>query len=422
MKFSRNFRSEILIEFILLTIFVLAFGLIIFEEILKINKAKSTLFLGTLSWILLFMYGAFNGHNYNSAFNNSILEIATLWLFLVCAMTFVAYLDKRGFIEHLLCRFFPKSISIKVFAIVLSLFTFVMSSIIDNLTATLVAITVILTLPLEKKHIVPLAVLIVFAANAGGVALITGDVTTLMIFMAHKVTMSQLVWLFIPAFVSLVVLLLLLVPGMKGKISIALHSKKLRKSDYGIAFIFLGTVISIMVGHLFFHIPPVLTFLFGLSVMFLVGWLVILKKREDELKLLECIREIEFDTLFFFLGVLLLVGSLKEVQILSYAQELFTLWSVPMATFSIGVLSAIVDNIPLTAALLKSDLILSTHEWLALTFSVGVGGSLLSIGSAAGVIAMCKLKQVTFLSYLKYSFAIFIAFVAGLVALYVLPF
>ena len=160
-----------------------------------------------------------------------------------------------------------------------------------------------------------------------------------------------------------------------------------------------------------FGIPPVLCFLFGLSLMFMV--VQFLNKDEP---VLEYIRKIEFDTLLFFLGVLLLVGMLKELGMLAYFPALYEVMPPVAANFLVGLASALFDNVPLTAALLNSGIEMNLAQWLSLTYSVGVGGALLVIGSAAGVIAMSKIEALTFGSYLRYFGYLLVAYSVGFVA------
>ncbi|MCA9487208.1 sodium:proton antiporter NhaD [Candidatus Woesearchaeota archaeon] len=404
-----------MLEYILLLIFLAGFATIILEEILRMNKAKSALFFGTLCWVLLFVVASIHGHAHEmeEQFDENVLEIAMLWLFLISAMTFVAYLDKKGIIENTVYKYLPQKISHKKLLLIMGLFTFLFSSVADNLTATLVALTILLALKIETEKVLRYAVVIVFAANAGGVALITGDVTTLMIFLGGKVAMSHLLWLFIPALISLTLIYFFISRSLTGSIEI-IKKKDMRihSIDIAIGAVFFLTIISILLGHLLFHIPPVLIFLFGLSIMFLTSWIHKMKNNED-LRILDYIKSAEFDALFFFLGVLLLVGSLKEVGILDKISYLYDYMPAYVANYFIGLASAVVDNIPLTAIMLKSNLPLSEASWLSLTYAVGVGGSLFSIGSAAGVVAMSKIKELSFTRYLRFSFVILIAYTFG---------
>jgi len=409
-----------ILEIILTILFLIAFVLIAFEESLKMNKAKSTLFLGTFVWIILFLFApSFGGtHFIEEAFEETILEIAILWLFLIAAMTFVAYMDRQGFIENLVYKFLPEKISEKKLLLFLGIFTFFFSSLADNLTATLVAITIIIALNIDPKKLITYCIFVIFAANAGGVAMITGDVTTLMIFNAGMVEIVPLLALFIPSFISLMVLYFLISRNITGEMVIDKKIRTISRHDLRIGAIFILTIICVIAGHVLFHIPAMLTFLFGMSVMLLYGWLVILKHKKDELELLEYIRAIEFDALFFFLGVLMLVGMLSTIGILGQAAILYDVIPTYLANYVIGILSSVVDNIPLTAAMLKAGLVMVPGDWLAMTYAVGVGGSLLVIGSAAGVVAMSKIKSLTFGTYLKSFGYILIAYTVGYVLAY----
>lgn len=404
-----------IIEIILITLFILAFLSIILEEILKVNKAKTTLFFGTLSWIILFLnsYSMQGFEHIQEQFNENILEISTLWLFLMAAMTFVAYLNKKGFIQTIIYKFLPKEIKESQLLYLIGGIAFLFSSLSDNITATMISLTLVMSLELETKKLIKFAVLIIFAVNSGGAALITGDVTTLMIYSADKVLMQDLLFLVIPSFISVMFLAFLLSHNMNKKVLIKEERREpIRKIDILFASIFSITILSIIFGSIFYKIPPLLTFLFGLSVMFLVGWGYEYKKKE-ELKLLEYIREIEFDALLFFLGVLLLVGMLKEIGVLSFLTQIYTILPITLANYTLGLLSSIVDNIPLTAAVLKSGIDLTQSQWITLTYSLGVGGSLLIIGSASGIIAMSKIKELTFLKYIRYTPHILTAYSIG---------
>ena len=185
-----------------------------------------------------------------------------------------------------------------------------------------------------------------------------------------------------------------------------------------IAVLFLFTIIATIVLNVISGVPPVLTFLFGLSVMFLMGRF--LYPSDNRENLLDYIRVIEFDTLLFFLGILLLVGMLKEIGVLDNLTHLYDGLPSLVANYVMGLLSALVDNVPLTAALLKADPQLSLADWLSLTYAVGVGGSLLIIGSAAGIVAMSKVEAVTFGSYIRYVGYLLAAYSVGYAGSYLI--
>ena len=409
-----------MLHYTLIAFALIALLAIVFEELIHLNKAKSTLFLGTLSWILIFLFPeqGVTPEQLRDMLNENLLDIAGLWLFLMSAMTFVAFLNHQGLIETLIYRLLPSQISERKLIFLVGIFSFVFSSLCDNITATLVSIALVLSLGLERRKTLRLSVLVVFAVNSGGVSLITGDVTTLMVFLAGKVEITDLLLLSVPAFVSTMLLAAMLSRPLVGQVIITPTPRKDDKVGKVIAVIFLVTIISTIILNIVAGIPPVLTFLFGLSTMFLLGRF--LYEEDTRENLLDYVRRIEFDTLMFFLGILLLVGMLKEIGTLDSLVGIYQVLPITVANFAMGVFSAFVDNVPLTAALLKSGVEMSKAEWLSLTYSVGVGGSLLAIGSAAGIVAMSKVDILNFGSYARYVVYLSIAFLVGYLSSYLL--
>lgn len=406
-------------HFLLLAMAICAMLGVIFEEKIHINKAKTTLFFGTLSWVVLFMVAEPSQQNIvNKGLSENLTEIATLWLFLLAAMTFVAYLNKKGMIQNLIYLALPKKLSERKLMLLTALFCFLFSSLCDNITATLCSVALILSLQMPRDKTIKYCILVVFSVNSGGVALITGDVTTLMIFLAHKVVIEDLLLLSLPAFVGVLVLATTLSMGLRGTIEIEPRINDVSRVDIIIGAIFLVTIVATIVGNIAFGIPPVLSFLFGLSVMFLTAHFFQEDIYEDPI--MDYIRLIEFDTLMFFLGVLLVVGMLREIAVLDNVTALYSALPHEAANLAMGVLSAAIDNVPLTAALLKSDIEMSRVNWLMLTYSVGVGGSLLVIGSAAGIIAMSKVPGLTFGAYFRYLPHLVAAFISGYGCVYLL--
>ncbi|WP_036551753.1 sodium:proton antiporter NhaD [Neptunomonas japonica] len=397
----------------LIILAVIAFFMIVLEDVIHLNKAKTTLFLGTLSWLVLFLFPAddVTPKQIQGMLNENLLEIASLWLFLMAAMTFVAFLNHQGLIETMIYKFLPSKVGEKTLLFMVAIFAFAFSSLSDNITATLVSVALVLSLKLPPNKTLKFAVMVVFAVNSGGVSLITGDVTTLMIFLADKVAIQDLLWLALPSFVSVIFLAGLLSFGLKGELIIDGGERHYDRVGMSIAILFLFTILSTIVLNIIAGVPPVLTFLFGLSIMFLIGRFF--HTADDRENMLDYIRVIEFDTLLFFLGILLLVGMLKEIGVLDHLVKIYEILPPIQANYVMGLLSSLVDNVPLTAALLKANLEMTPASWLSLTYGVGVGGSLLIIGSAAGIVAMSKIKEVTFISYMKYSFFLLLAYSLG---------
>src|SRR5690606_3690790 len=217
----------------LIVLAILALLGVIFEEAIHVNKAKTTLFLGTLSWMLLFLFSSGDEHTTEIAagLSESIADIAGIWLFLVSAMTFFAYLNEKGMIENMIYLIMPRQVTERRLLFLTGLFCFVFSSLADNITATLVSCSLILSLNLELKKRLQFIVLVVFAVNSGGVPLITGDVTTLMIFLADKVEILTLLTLAIPASITVFILAVLLSRGLDGTVISEEHTTELLSRD-----------------------------------------------------------------------------------------------------------------------------------------------------------------------------------------------
>ena len=287
--------------FYLLIVFALAaLAGVVLEELTHISKAKITLFFGTVSWILLIIFAP-AGQERQAVLHGlteNITDIAGLWLFLIAAMTFVAYLNKKGLIENLVYLVLPSRISERGLLFLTGTFCFLFSSLADNITATLVSIALVLSLKLDRIRTIKFATLSVFAVNSGGVALITGDVTTLMIFLAGQVEIASLLLLSLPAFAAVMFLAAALSIGMSGVVHIQSHQTETRPVDLAIAGVFLLTILATISGNMLFQIPPVLTFLTGLSVMFLVARFF--NEDNDNDPILEYIRTIEFENVIIF--------------------------------------------------------------------------------------------------------------------------
>lgn len=405
---------------VLIGLAVLALLGVILEEVIHINKAKTTLFLGCLSWLILFFTAGSdtNELHVGEQLNENLLEIATLWLFLMSTMTFVAYLNAKGLIQVVVQRLLPSTLSLRNLMLLVAFFALFLSAICDNVTATLVTLGLVGSFKLETATRLKMGAMVVFAVNSGGVAMITGDVTTLMIFMAGHVSMSQLLMLLLPAILGVIVLAVIFSVGMTGRVTTDVVSKTFTGVDVAIAVIFFSTILCTMLFNIWFNIPPVLTFLSGLSVMFLVG--LATASDSEQTQILEYIRHIEFDTLLFFLGILLLVGMLQEIHVLASIADMYAAFDPRYSNYVMGAVSALIDNVPLTAALIKAQPVLSSSEWLALTYGVGVGGSLLVIGSASGIVMMSKVEGMTFGKYLRFFPALLLAYTVGYIAVFFL--
>ncbi|MEZ5448714.1 MAG: SLC13 family permease [Thiolinea sp.] len=395
---------------LLILLIVLGFVSIVVEDLTHINKAKTTLFFGSLVWLLYYAWNANAAAYIELKFNENLLEIASLWLFLVSAMTFVAYLNNRGFINSVVTRLLPARLPLKTLLFIMAHFAFVFSALADNVTTTLVCVSLLLPLQLSGRDLLRFTAVIVFGVNSGGVALITGDVTTLMVFMANKVEIPHLLLLILPAYLALMTLTWLLSRQLSGEAQITATQQPISWGDWVAGAQFLLTIISILTLNIFFKVPPLLTFLVSLALLFLL--MQFLNHDED---MMRNIRMIEFDALLFFLGVLLMVGMLKELRVLDNLAALYTYMPAWLSNYLLGVFSAVIDNVPLTAAVLHSGVDMVLSDWITLVYAVGVGGSLLIIGSASGIIAMSKISELTFAAYARFFGYLLAAYTLGFI-------
>lgn len=395
---------------VLLCLTLLGFLCILVEDLIHIDKAKTTLFFGSVVWFLYFIFhpAGLDAEALNHSFNENLLDVALLWMFLFSSMTFVVYLSHKGVIQSLVLRWLPKHISERRLLFIMAGFAFALSSFVDNITTTLVCLTILSSLGLSERVFIRFLVLLVFSVNSGGVAMITGDVTTFMLFLSGKVSIPDLFKLALPAFVAVMALAAMLCLPLKGNVVIARDERIVSRGDKAIALLFFATILGTIAANLLYGVPPVLSFFVGLATMFLI---VQFKNRDEAV--LDYVRRIEFETLLFFLGVLLLVGMLKELEVLQVFPVFYTELPPVLANYLIGVSSSVVDNVPLTAALLDSGINMNEAGWLSLTYAVGVGGSLLVIGSAAGVVAMGRVPGLTFGRYLRYFGLLLIAYTVG---------
>jgi Na+/H+ antiporter NhaD/arsenite permease-like protein len=238
-----------------------------------------------------------------------------------------------------------------------------------------------------------------------------------MIFLAWKVNIVNLLFLFIPSFIAFISLFFLLKWKLTWEVKVKHNEYKLKTIDKIIFSIFILTIIFIIIWHVLFHIPPSIMFMFWLSLIFIFSWFYKKKDNEDN-KILAHIHKVEFDAIFFFIWILLMVWSLDYFWLLTKIWELYNILPNYIATYLIWILSSIVDNIPITAAMLKANLPIQDAGWLNMTYAVWSGWSLLLIGSAAWVIAMSKYPEITFNKYLKFLPQIFIAYTIWFILTY----
>ncbi len=410
-----------------LAVFVIAYYFIATEEKYEINKSKPALFAGTFMFMLIGVYYAINGLNPDAVHDeleHLILEISEIFFFLLVAMTFIETLLERGVFDLMKYKLVSKGYTYKKLFWLTGFLAFFISPVADNLTTALILSTVLFTI--DKKNLaflVPGAINIVVAANAGGAWSPFGDITTLMSWTAGKGEFVDFLYLFPASVVGWGItafLLSLSVPAGEPPFDGAIEKKPV-VLDGGLAVVYLGvlTIVIAVLGHTFFHFPAMWGMMFGLAILKLYSF-HLKRKGKNSFNIYVNMEKVENDTLLFFFGILSAVGALHFLGFLQYVHHLYDLVGPTAANVSVGFLSSIVDNVPVMSAILKASPQMDTAQWMLVTMTAGVGGSLISFGSAAGVGVMGKLRGIyTFGSHMKHAWTILVGYIVSIIIWYV---
>jgi len=414
------------VGYISLIIFVLAYALVMVEEFSHLRKSKPVIISAALIWgIIAFYFSSQPGshsENLEQALEHNILEFAELFLFLLVAMTYINALQERNVFDFIRYKLISKGFNFRQLFLLTGVITFFLSPIADNLTTALVMCSVLLACGKGNSKFLAIGCInIVVAANAGGAFSPFGDITTLMVWQAGIVDFFTFFNLFIPSVVNYVIpatIMYFFVPNEIPNVS----SDKITIKRGGKVIIFLGlfTIFSAVNFHNILHLPPMLGMMFGLGLLGLYSfYLKITFNPEYEERKFDFLRKVskaEWDTLLFFFGVILSVGGLGFIGYLTLISEyLYVGLGATYANFLVGILSAIVDNIPVMFAVITMNPAMPTEQWLLVTLTTGVGGSLLSIGSAAGVALMGQARgYYTFFGHLKWAPVIFLGYIASI--------
>lgn len=407
-------------------VFITAYLFVIFEEATHMRKSKPVVLAAGLIWALIGIAFAQMGQS-DAAHEHAveiIAEYGELFLFLLVAITYVNTLEERRGFEVLRAKLVGLGLSYRQLFLLTGALSFVLSGVLDNLTTALVMGAVVMALGSNSPRFVALGCIsIVVAANAGGAFTPFGDITTLMVWQKGKLEFFEFFALFLPSLVNWVVpasIMYFGIPG--GKPSPHAETVVAKPGTLGVAILFVATIITAVSFKNFLHLPPAMGMMLGLG--YLQIWSYILKLRGNlrnngdmVLDSFRQIERVEWDTLLFFFGIIFAVGGLGVLGYLALAsQYLYVGLGATYANIIIGALSAIVDNIPLMFAVLTMDPPMSDGQWLLITLTCGVGGSILSIGSAAGVALMGQAKGAyTFFGHLKWAWAIALGYLASIV-------
>ena len=392
----------------LLSIFIIGYIFIALEEFIKISKSAIALVTGVACWTALYISNS--SHGLELALINHFGEISGILFFLLGAMTIVELIDAHDGFDIIVRAI--KTKSKKGLSFIIVIIAFFLSAILDNLTTTIVMISIVAKIIKDFREKILFASLIVIAANAGGVWSPIGDVTTTMLWMGNQITTATIIKkTFLASLVSVAIPLIALSSQLKGNFDIAHDAASDQKSTHSTLFFIAG--ISALLFVPFFKtltgLPPFMGMLLSMGAVWLLSEFIDRRKDEDEKQLTSInhlLKKIDTPSILFFLGILLAVSALSTAGLLtSFSVKLSNITSsLYNVTMLLGISSAVVDNVPLMAAA-QNMYDLSTYPtdhpfWLMLAYTTGTGGSLLIIGSAAGVAAM-GLTKINFVWYLK---------------------
>ncbi len=419
-----------------IAIFVIAYLFVMAEEFTHLRKSKPVILAAGIIWAMIAIVYVNNGltHAAEQAVRHNLLEYSELMLFLLVAMTYINAMEERRIFDALRSWLIRKGFGFRQLFWLTGILAFFISPVADNLTTALLMCAVVMAVGGSNMRFISVACInIVVAANAGGAFSPFGDITTLMVWQKGIVDFWAFFALFVPSAVNFLVpaaIMHFAVPNEKPSVSNEMIA--MRRGAKHIIILFLLTIVTAVSFHNFLHLPPVIGMLTGLSYLQLFGYY--LRKTHkphttnDPNTTNDVIGEVvpfdvfnkiaraEWDTLLFFYGVVLCVGGLGFLGYLSLASELmYTQWGPTPANIAVGILSAIVDNIPVMFAVLTMQPDMSLGQWLLVTLTAGVGGSLLSIGSAAGVALMGQARgKYTFFSHLKWTPVIALGYAASI--------
>lgn len=414
---------------LLLAMFVVGYYFIAAEEKYNIDKAKPALFTGTFMFVLIGLYYVSIGADltpFEHEVDHLILEIAEIFFFLFVAMTYIEALIERGVFTALRAKLIAKGYSYRELFWITGALAFFISPVADNLTTALILSTVLLTIDNKtKEFLVPGAINVVVAANAGGAWSPFGDITTLMVWAAEKGAFTDFLYLFPASFIGWLITAALLVryvpdidPNKDGDPEAAAKIEILKGGKVIIAFGAL-TIALAVAGKQVLHLPPMWGMLFGLAILQLYMYFLKTKHNVD-VSIFQAMSKVENNTLLFFFGILAAVGALHFMGFLTYAAKLYEMFDPTVVNIGVGFLSAIVDNVPVMSAVLKANPAIDHAQWMLVTMTAGIGGSLISFGSAAGVGVMGKMHGIyTFASHIKLAWTILVGYIVSVAVWYV---
>ena len=424
-----------------IALFSIAYILVIGEEYWHLKKSKPVLVAAGIIWLMLGYVYHTNGlpEQASEAFSGNLLEYAQLLLFLLVAMTYINAMEERGVFDTLRVWLESKGMSLRSLFWLTGILAFFISSFANNLTTAMLMCAIILNVARDNQKFINVACInVVVASNAGGAFSPFGDITTLMVWQAGFVNFSEFFVLFLPALVSFCVpalIMSLFISNIKTIPKIG-EQMTIKRGGKRIVVFFIFTIVTAVVSYSALGMPPVLGMMLGLGYLKCLGFylrksftrsinnkILAAKQVNDEKALknlgnilpfdvFDKIARAEWDTLLFFYGVVMCVGGLGFIGYLSLISDtMYSAWDPTLANISVGLMSALIDNIPVVFAVLAMAPEMGIEQWLLVSLTSSIGGSILSIGSAAGVALMGQSKGgYTFVGHLKWSWVILIGY------------
>ena len=409
-----------------LVVFIVAYFFVMTEEFSHLRKSKPVVLASGVIWLAVVITASKKGISQdlvNYSFRHVFLEFAELFMFLLVAMTFINTMTERNVFEALRIWLVNKGFDYRKIFIITGILSFFISPIADNLTTALLMCAVVMAVAKNNKSFICLGCInIVVAANAGGAFSPFGDITTLMVWQKGVIPFTGFFAIFVPSVINYIVpaaIMYFAIP--KEKPEQTSENISLKPGAVFTIILFLLTISFTVISHQKYHLPTTYGMLTGLGLLSIFGYFlkrISLKNVEEKTKFdfFSMVGKAEWDTLLFFYGVLMCVGGLSSFGYLAYTLELTYIDLGPtIANILVGVFSAIVDNIPVMYAVLTMFPEMDQGQWLLATLTAGVGGSMLSIGSAAGVALMGQSKgNYTFFGHLKWTPVIALGYILSI--------
>ncbi|BBL71120.1 sodium:proton antiporter [Methylogaea oryzae] len=411
-------------------IFIIAYAFVMAEEHTHLRKSKPVIIAAGIIWAqVAWMAQSVDVpvEKVHEVFKHNLSEYGELLLFLLVAMTYINSMAERNVFEALRSWLVSRRFGYRKLFWITGVITFFLSSVADNLTSALLVGAVVMAVGANSPAFVALGFInLVSAANAGGAFSPFGDITTLMVWQAGKAEFFDFFELFIPSVVNFAVPAAIMHFAIPDEAPLETDEGlvEMKPGAIVVCGLFALTIVAAVCFKQFLHLPPFMGMMVGLSFLMFFGYYLKMTygTHEEHFDIFRMVSLAEWDTLLFFFGVVFAVGGLGYIGYLELASAaMFDGLGPTTANILIGLLSAIVDNIPVMFAVLNMNPDMGTYQWMLVTLTAGVGGTLLSVGSAAGVALMGTSKGMyTFFSHLKWTWAIAAGYAASIVTHYLI--